>query len=189
MRIQPLDYPPVQLVEAFPDLAATEVVSPSSDDRVDRCDQITQPQRYAPLCQVPDLIFESVYRLLCGNGIEIPPVQLGFDPIEGQLTLRFPALDFESKKLEAVRNVHDPGFVPVKRHTELLENLCCTSQDVVRLCSCPTGHDPIVCSSRELVSLSSHLLLKGSQQDIAQQWRHDALKAGYEDKGRHFDPS
>jgi hypothetical protein len=34
MRIQPLEYPPVQLVEAFPDLAATQVVSPSSDDRV-----------------------------------------------------------------------------------------------------------------------------------------------------------
>ena len=119
MRIKPADYPPVQLVEAHPDPGATEVVSPSSDDRVDRCDQITQTQRYTPLCQVPDLIFESVHRLLCRNGIEILSVQLGFNPIAGQLELRFSALDFESQKLEPVRNVHDPGFLPVKRHTEL----------------------------------------------------------------------
>src|SRR3981081_1722842 len=42
-------------------------------DRVDRLDQFAQTQRYTPLSQGPDLILESVHRLLCGNGIEILP--------------------------------------------------------------------------------------------------------------------
>jgi hypothetical protein len=91
VRPQPADYPPVQLAEACPDLGATVVVSPSTDDRVDRIDQFAQTQRYAPLGQGPDLILESVHRLLCGNGIEILPVQFGFDPVVGQFKLSFPA--------------------------------------------------------------------------------------------------
>jgi hypothetical protein len=35
----------------------------------------------------------------------------------------------------------------------------------------PTGHNPVVRPSRELVPLPPHLLIEGSQQDIAQQWR------------------
>ena len=60
MRPEPLDYPTIQLVEALSDIGATEVVSPSSNDRVDRVDQLTRSQRRMPLGQGPDLIFESV---------------------------------------------------------------------------------------------------------------------------------
>jgi hypothetical protein len=63
--------------------ASTRGVSPSSDDRVDRFDHFAQTQRYLFLREGPDLILESVHRLLCGNGIEILPIQLGFDPIGG----------------------------------------------------------------------------------------------------------
>jgi putative transposase len=126
-------------------------VSPSSDDRVDRIDQFAQTQRDTPLGQGPDLILESVHRLLCGNGIEILPVQFGFDPVVGQFKLSFPTLDFESEKLEALRNVHNPGLLPVERHTELFENLSCSGQDVLRLSSSPTGHNPVVRPSRELI--------------------------------------
>src|SRR5712672_2870524 len=101
-------------MEALSDMGATVVVSPSSDDRVDRLDQFAQTQRYTPLSQGPDLILESVHRLLCGNGIEILPVQFGFDPVVGQFKLSFPTLDFESEKLEALRNVHNPGRFPSK---------------------------------------------------------------------------
>jgi hypothetical protein len=90
MRPKPSDYPTIQLVEAPSDMGTTVVVSPSSDDRVDRIDQLIHSQRHVPLRQVPDLIFESVNRLLRGNGIEIPSVQRGFDPIAGQFKPAFP---------------------------------------------------------------------------------------------------
>src|ERR1700674_4174158 len=115
-----------------------------------------------PLRQVPDLIFESVNRLLRGNGIEIPSVQRGFDPIAGQFETAFPTLDFKSEKLEALRDVHNPGLLPVERHTELCENLCCSDQGIFRLGSSPTGHNPVICPPCELVSLVPHLLIKGS---------------------------
>ena len=86
-----------------------------------------------PLGQGPDLIFESVNRLLRGNGIEILSVQLGFDPIAGQLELPFPTLDFKSQKLEAVRDMHNPGLLPVERDAELFENLRCSNQGMFRL--------------------------------------------------------
>ena len=70
-------------MEALSNMGATVVVSPSSDDRVDRFDHFAQRQRYLPLRLGPDLILESVHRLLCGNGIEILPIQFGFDPIGG----------------------------------------------------------------------------------------------------------
>ena len=60
MRPEPLDDPTIQLVEALSDMGATVVVSPSSDDRVDRVDQLTHSQRRMPLGPGPDLIFESV---------------------------------------------------------------------------------------------------------------------------------
>jgi hypothetical protein len=81
-------------MEALSDMGATVVVSPSSDNRVDRLDQFIQTQRYTPLGQGSDLILESVHRLLRGNGIEILPVQFGFDPVAGQLISSFATLDF-----------------------------------------------------------------------------------------------
>ena len=128
MRPKPLDDPAIQLVEAPSDMGTAVVVSPSSDDRIDRIDQLTHSQRHMPLRQVPDLIFELVDRLLRGNCIEIRSVQRGFDPIAGQFEPAFPTLDFKSKKLEALRDVHNPGLLPVERHTELCENLCCSDQ-------------------------------------------------------------
>jgi hypothetical protein len=75
VRPEPSDDPTIELMEALSDVGATVVVSPSSDDRVDRLDQFAQTQRYTPHGQGPDLILELVHRLLCGNGIEILPVQ------------------------------------------------------------------------------------------------------------------
>ena len=45
---------------------------------------------------------------------------------------------------------------------------------MLRLGPSPTGHYPIIRPSRELVPLSPHLLIKGSQQDIAQQQRDNS---------------
>ena len=54
------------------------------------------------------------------------------------------------------------------------ENLHRPRQGVLRLGPSPTGHYPVIRPSGELVPLSPHLLIKGSQQDIAQQWRDDS---------------
>src|SRR6266478_194236 len=84
MRPKPSDDPAVQLVEALSNLGAAVVVvvvAPTSDDRVDRCNQLAHAQRCSPLRQGPDLILESVQRLLRRNGIEIMPVQLGCDAV------------------------------------------------------------------------------------------------------------
>src|SRR5438105_1260752 len=54
-----------------------------------------------PLDQGPDLILDRSNRLPRGNGIETTSVQPGFAPVAGQFEPAFPALDFESKKLEA----------------------------------------------------------------------------------------
>jgi hypothetical protein len=101
-----------RLFNALDQFGRSKLVSssfPSSDDRVDRLDQFAQTQRYTPHGQGPDLILESVHRLLCGNGIEILPVQFGFDPIADQLKSAFAASDLKSEKLESLGDVHDPG--------------------------------------------------------------------------------
>ena len=81
MRPKPSNNPTVQLVEALANLGAAVVVAPSSDDRVDRFNQLAHSQRCSPLRQGPDLILESVQRLLRRNGVEIMPVQLGCDAV------------------------------------------------------------------------------------------------------------
>jgi len=43
----------------------------------------TSPKRRGIFLCVKVLILESVHRLLCGNGIEILPIQFEFDPIVG----------------------------------------------------------------------------------------------------------
>src|SRR5665648_1288497 len=69
MRPKPSNNPAVQLVEALANLGAAVVVAPSSDDRVDRFNQLAHAQRCFPLRQGPDLILESVQRLLRRNGV------------------------------------------------------------------------------------------------------------------------
>ena len=80
-------------------------------------------------------------------------------------------MDFESEKLEAPRNVHTPGLRLIERYAELFENLHRSRQGALRLGPSSTGHYPVIRPSRELIPLSPHLLIKGSEQNIAQQWR------------------
>src|SRR6202162_3230740 len=78
MRPKAWNNPAVQLVEALANLGAAVVVAPSSADRVDRFNQLSHPQWCYTLPQGPDLILESVQRLLRRNGVEIMPVQRPF---------------------------------------------------------------------------------------------------------------
>ena len=65
------------------------------------------------------------------------------------------------------------GLRLIERYAELFENLHRSRQGMLRLGPSPAGHYPVIRPSRELVSLSPHLLIKGNEQDIAQQWRDD----------------
>jgi hypothetical protein len=49
-------------------------------------------------------------------------------------------LDFESKKLEAACDVYHPSLLAVERHSELIKNLYCPSQGMLRLNARPAGH-------------------------------------------------
>jgi hypothetical protein len=60
-------------------------------------------------------------------------------------------LDFESEKLEATRNVHNPGLRLIERYAEVFENPHRSGQGVLRLGPSPTGHYPVIRPSRELV--------------------------------------
>ena len=62
----------------------------------------------------------------------ILPIQFGFDPIVLS-ELAFPTLDFKSEKLEAARNVHNPGLRLIERYAELFENLHRSRQGILRL--------------------------------------------------------
>src|ERR1700726_5359032 len=53
MRPKPSDDPAVQLMEALSNLGAAVVVAPSSDDRVDRFNQLAHSQRCSPLARSP----------------------------------------------------------------------------------------------------------------------------------------
>ena len=79
------------------------------------------------------VLLEPVQRLLCGDGVEILPVQLGRDAIGRELKAALPTTDLKSEKLEALGDVDNPGFLPVKRHAEFFEDFRCLSQDGVRL--------------------------------------------------------
>src|SRR6201987_1509756 len=105
-------------------------------------------------------------------------VQLGLNPITIQAEVAFPALDFESQKLKAVRHMHNPGFRLIELNAKLFENLRCSRQGVLRLSSCPAGHHPVIRPPRELVPLPPHLLVEGSQQDVTQQRRDDSALRG-----------
>ena len=65
-----------------------------------------------------------------------------------------------SEKLEAARNVHNPGLRLIERYAELFENLHRSRQGVLRLGPSPTAHYPVIRPSRELVPLSPHLLIQ-----------------------------
>ena len=58
----------------------------------------------------------------------------------GYAELAFPTLDFESEKLKATRNMHNPGLRLIERYAELFENLHRSRQGVLRLGPSPTGH-------------------------------------------------
>jgi len=58
--------------------------------------------------------------------------------------------------------------------TPSFRDLCCLRQGRLRLGPSATGHYPVVRPPRELVSFVPHLLIEGSQQDIAQQRRYDS---------------
>ncbi len=84
----------------------------------------------------------------------------------GEAELAFPTLDFESEKLEATRNVHNPGLRLIERYAEVFENPHRSGQGVLRLGPSPTGHYPVIRPSRELVPLSPHLLIKPSHTTV-----------------------
>ena len=96
MRPEPVDDPAIQSVEAHADMGAAVVVAPAADDRVDRIDQRTHGQRDFPLRQGSDLVLEPVQRLLCGDCVEILPVQLGRDAVGGELKAALPTTDLKS---------------------------------------------------------------------------------------------
>ena len=104
-------------------------------------------------------------------------VQPGFDPVAGQLEPVLAPLDLEPQKLEAFRDMHNPGLLPVERHAKLVEDLRCLGQGILSLGPGSTGHYPVVRPPREPVSLLPHLLVKRSKQDIAQQRRYHSLNA------------
>src|SRR5208283_4934223 len=66
-----------------------------------------------PLRKRPDLVLESVNRLLRGNSVETLARQLGLDPIVGQLELSFSTFDLKSQKLKPMGHVHNPGTIRV----------------------------------------------------------------------------
>jgi hypothetical protein len=80
------------------------------------------------------------------------PIQPGLNPRTVQAKIAFSPLDFESQKLKAVRDMHNPGFFPIELNAKLFENLCCSRQGLVRLGSCSTSHHPVVCVFRGIVS-------------------------------------
>src|SRR5208282_3517387 len=89
------------------------------------------------------------------------------------LELPLSAFDLKSQKLEPTGHVHNPGLFPVERDPELFEYLFRPSQSMLGFRSGSTGHDPVIRPPSELISLPPHLLVKGSEQDIAQQRRDD----------------
>jgi len=131
-----------------------------------------------PLRKRPDLVLESVNRLLRGNSVETLARQLGLDPIVGQLELSFSTFDLKSQKLKPMGHVHNPGLFPVERDAELFENLCRPSQNLFGFGSSSTGHHPVIRPPCELIPLPPHLLVKGSEKDIAQQRRDDPALRG-----------
>src|SRR5208282_5721559 len=69
------------------------------------------------------------------------------------------------------------GLFPVQRDAESFENLCRPSQNMFGFGSSSTGHHPVIRPPCELIPLPPHLLVKGSEKDIAQQRRdHPALR-------------
>ena len=62
MRPQSSNDPAIQLVEALSDLGAAVVVAPSSDDWVDRFDQLAHSQRDFPLSSTLRILYRVAER-------------------------------------------------------------------------------------------------------------------------------
>src|SRR5271166_695371 len=124
-----------------------------------------------PLRKRPDLVLESVNRLLRGNSVETLARQLGLDPIVGQLELSFSTFDLKSQKLKPMGHVHNPGLFPVERDAELFENRCRPSSLLkgVRRISLSSGEMIRPCGV--ILPLLSNILLTPFDKDIAQQRR------------------
>jgi hypothetical protein len=167
MRPQAPHDPGIKLSEEFPNVGSFVILTPTLQDRIDFRDDLFGRQRNPPLGVLPDLPLEPLDRLLAwvrlhgtGRGTATQ--------LAAHRGSRSPLLDLVPQKLEAAVNVHNPRFLRMQLHIELRQNSLRIGQCCLGLRFGPTGDDPIVRLSGQLIPPYSHLPVERSQENIAE---------------------
>ena len=113
--------PSVELVEELSDVGTFVVLAPTSQERVQRFDQLLRRQRYAPLRALPHLILETPDRFLAGVGIE-PTRACPAADLSRRKKKSLPALDLVAEEFEAVLNMNDPRLLRMQIHAQLFQD-------------------------------------------------------------------
>src|SRR5487761_203773 len=148
-------------------MSALEVLAPPSYRRIELLDQLSGRSRFAATCEPTNFLLEAANRFVSRVRIQRPGLGATFD-LDGQLPPgAAAALDLVAEKLKSAPNVHDPRFLRVDLHAQLLKDTIRRRQRRTRFDRRLAGNSPVVRVTRELISLATHLPIKGRQEDVA----------------------
>ncbi len=125
--------PSVDLVEELSDVRTFVVLAPTSQERVQRFDQLLGRQRHTPLRALTHLIFETPDRFLARVGIE-PTRACPAADLSRRKKKSLPALDLAAEELEAVLNMNDPRLLRMQIYAQLFQDAANSVDCCSRLC-------------------------------------------------------
>ena len=99
------------------DVGTFVALAPTSQERVQRFDQLLGRQRHTPLRALPHLIFETPDRFLARVGIE-PTRACPAADLSRRKKKSLPALDLVAEEHEAVLNMNDPRLLRMQTQSK-----------------------------------------------------------------------
>ena len=149
------------------------LVAPSADNWVQFVDQLLGTSRNLSPGSPTNLVLEVVDRFLAWDRVQLAGAGLTADPVGRELQGTLSPLDLVAQELEAMGYMGDSSLFGMKRHSQLFQDLAGSSQGSLGLSPGPTSYYPVVCPTGELVPFPTHLPVKRSEKDVAQERRYD----------------
>src|ERR1700737_1084014 len=160
--------PSVELVEELSDVGTFVILAPTSQERVQRFDQLLGRKGHAPLRALPHLILETPDRFPAWVGIQPARARPAADLRRRKIKF-LPTLDLVTEELKPVLDMNDSRLLRMQFYTQLFQDAASGVDGCSRLCRGLAGDYPIVRVPRQLISLVPHLPIKRRQEDVAEQ--------------------
>ena len=113
--------PSVKLVEEPSDVGTFVILAPTSQERIQRSNQLLGGQRHAPPRTLPNLILETTDRFVTRIRIEPTRIYPATDLMRRKIKF-LPPLDLVAEELEAVLDMNDPRLLRMQLNAQLFQN-------------------------------------------------------------------